>query len=99
DGSLAPEEQSGVEGGFDFLLGRTLAIEVTRFDQTASGLIQRVMTGGMRSGAGYAGSYQMQNVGQISNQGWEIQGSLRSGPLSLTGTYSLAQSRVRQLAA
>src|SRR6185436_3671421 len=40
--SLLPEEQSGVEAGADFFLGRLLGLHVTRFDQRASGLIQTV---------------------------------------------------------
>ncbi|HEY0779520.1 MAG TPA: TonB-dependent receptor plug domain-containing protein [Gemmatirosa sp.] len=48
--SLAPESQTGVEGGADLFLGRTLsdggattlAFHVTGFDQRASGLIQQV---------------------------------------------------------
>ncbi|MGD8279414.1 MAG: TonB-dependent receptor, partial [Gemmatimonadota bacterium] len=39
---LGPEMQTGVEGGFDVTLGRALLLQVTRFDQTASGLVQRV---------------------------------------------------------
>ncbi len=42
DPDLAPEEQSGVEVGADLLLGRAFALHLTRFDQLASGLIQRV---------------------------------------------------------
>jgi iron complex outermembrane receptor protein len=102
DGTLAPEEQSGVEGGIDFLLGRVFSLQVTRFDQLASGLIQRVMVSAdTASGTGPGGrrmTYQMQNVGEVTNKGWEIQGTVRQGPLSLTGTLSLADSRVRQLA-
>ncbi|HEV7838829.1 MAG TPA: TonB-dependent receptor plug domain-containing protein, partial [Gemmatimonadaceae bacterium] len=40
--TLAPEEQSGIEAGLDLFVGRTIGIQLTRFDQRASGLIQRV---------------------------------------------------------
>ena len=39
---LGPEVQSGVEGGFDISLGRSFSFQLTRFDQAASGLVQRV---------------------------------------------------------
>ena len=101
-GGLEPERQSGVEAGMDLMLGRTLTLQITRFDQVASGLIQRVMisadTASIEGPVARRMGYQMQNVGRISNRGWEMQGILRTGPLALTGTFSLADSRVRGLA-
>jgi iron complex outermembrane receptor protein len=101
--NLSPEEQSGFEGGIDVILGGALTFQVTRYDQTASGLIQRVMIsadtagGGGRSAPRYIG-YQSQNVGEITNRGWELQGSLQRGPFTLSGTLASADSRVRRLA-
>ena len=43
-------------------------------------------------------AYQLQNVGEISNRGWELQSSADLGRLSLTGTLSLVDSRVQRLA-
>jgi outer membrane receptor protein involved in Fe transport len=41
---------------------------------------------------------QYQNVGQIDNTGWELEGRLRAAPpLSLTGTFSRSRSVVRRL--
>ncbi|MBI4502014.1 MAG: TonB-dependent receptor [Gemmatimonadetes bacterium] len=101
-GNLAPEEQSGVEGGLDLIVGRTLSLQITRFDQVASGLIQRVMTSADTASASGPGGrhleYQIQNVGEITNRGWEFQGALRRGAFRLTGTLSLADSRVRRVA-
>ncbi|MBI4503873.1 MAG: TonB-dependent receptor [Gemmatimonadetes bacterium] len=100
--SLLPEKQSGVEGGVEIVVGRTLTLGVTRFDQTASGLIQRV--GVLNDTVLASGEvkhriiYQPQNVGRIVNRGWELQGSIGSGPLSLAGTLSLVDSRVRNVA-
>src|SRR3954469_24879009 len=39
---LAPEQQSGVEMGIDLFVGKTVGLQITRFDQPASGLIQQV---------------------------------------------------------
>jgi iron complex outermembrane receptor protein len=100
--ALGPERQSGIEGGFDLMFGRALTLQVTRFDQAASGLIQRVCTGAdsLSAGSGWAyqALYEFQNVGEISNRGWEIRTSMQRGPLALSGALSLVDSRVRRLA-
>jgi len=118
---LAPEQQSGIETGVDLFVGRTFGLQVTRFDQLASGLIQRVAyvydtqspgPGGVeREGSGESGStqpyapndrhiwYVLQNVGQITNRGWEVKGDFQLSTLSLSGTYSTVDSRVRRVAA
>src|SRR5439155_4226281 len=94
---LAPERQSGVEAGADLLLGTTVALHLTRFDQRASGLIQAVAIptdttavpiGGGSSGPGGAGrriAYELQNIGEIANHGWEMQSTATAGPLTLSG--------------
>ncbi len=40
--SLQPERQSGVEAGLDLMLGDVASLQITRYDQLASGLIQCV---------------------------------------------------------
>jgi iron complex outermembrane receptor protein len=100
---LEPEEQAGVEGGMDLLLGRALGLHVTRFDQRATGLIQPVIVG---ASSGWGGSdtrarrvtYLLQNVGEIDNRGWELRGTASAGRLSAAGTLSLVESRVARLA-
>ena len=102
---LAPESQSGIEGGFDLYVGRALTVRVTRFDQIASGLIQRVAIGidsaysssGPGPGTRHV-AYELQNVGKISNAGWEMEGSLARGPLVLSGGLTLTESNVRRRA-
>lgn len=103
--SLSPEEQSGIEEGADLFLGRWLGLHVTRFDQRASGLIQTVTIGDTTTtsrGPGPGGTprywFQLQNVGVITNRGWETQASASLGNLVLTGAATLVDSRVRRLA-
>ena len=100
---LSPEQQSGIEAGADLFLGRTFSLHATRFDQRASGLIQPVSiyqpemesdsTPKFRHIA-----YELQNVGQIGNSGWEMQSGFNSGPWSVGATFSQVDSRVRKLA-
>jgi len=99
---LEPEVQSGVEFGAELYVGSTASLQATRFDQRASGLIQDVaeridtfMYGGKPVRQVF---YALQNVGAIDNRGWEMQGSLLAGPLSLSGTLALVDSRVHRLA-
>src|SRR3989454_786961 len=89
-GTSAGLEQSGIEAGLDVFVGKTFGLQVTRFDQLASGLIQRVAyvvssaspqgpppSGGSSSSEELFGpedrhiSYVLQNVGEITNHGWE----------------------------
>lgn len=100
--NLGPEEQAGVEAGADIILGGRLGLHLTRFDQVASGLIQTVTItdpSGMGSGSGkYPSWYQLQNVGEITNRGWETQASFGLGAVSIVGAATFVDSRVRKLA-
>jgi outer membrane receptor protein involved in Fe transport len=99
---LAPEQQSGIEAGVELLVGRALTFQATRFDQLASGLIQRVPTRAQTDPSAGPGrrhvTYALRNVGEITNRGWELAGTAAFGRLSLNGTMSLVDSRVRRLA-
>ena len=114
---VAPEEQSGIEAGVDMFVGKTFGLQLTRFDQLASGLIQRVayvntlsrdegpppppgftprpqLSGPADKRIGYT----LQNVGEITNRGWELKSDLNLAHLTLTGTFSSVDSRVRHVA-
>ena len=100
--NLSPEQQAGVEAGADLFYGRFVSLHVTRFDQRASGLIQPVsiyqqVTDSVLHYKRIV--YQLQNVGEISNRGWEFQGSLGNGPFSVGATFTQVDSKVRKLAA
>jgi iron complex outermembrane receptor protein len=106
---LTPEQQAGIEAGADLFIGRTLGFHVTRFDQRATGLIQSVAiavpTWSTARGARYDEvpvdsyvAYQLQNIGEISNRGWELQSTAELGRLSLSSALSLVDSRVQRLA-
>ncbi|HSU17556.1 TonB-dependent receptor plug domain-containing protein [Longimicrobium sp.] len=100
--ALEPETQSGFEFGAELYLRRGTSFQVTRFDQRASGLIQDVVAG-IETTTRYGRAeqhvrYVPQNLGSITNRGWEMQGRWRGGPLSLTGALSFVDSRVRSVA-
>lgn len=96
---LQPEEQSGVEGGFDLYFASAVSLHLTRFDQLASGLIQEVTVGMVDTAASRPKYFsQLQNVGRISNSGWEAQAAATGGPWTLTGALATVDSRVQRLA-
>lgn len=100
--ALQPESQSGTELGADVLMAHSLSLHVTRFDQRASGLIQPVA--GTSTFATNTGalvrrmSYTLENVGAITNRGWELQASSTLSQLSLAASLTFVDSRVAQLA-
>ena len=113
---LEPEQQSGIETGMDLFVGKTFGLQVTRFDQLASGLIQRVayVTANQQNQGPSNGwyspptqpyspedrhiSYLLQNVGEITNRGWELKSDINLRSLALSGTLSTVDSRVRRVA-
>ena len=101
---LSPEQQSGIEAGADLFFGRMLSLHATRFDQRASGLIQpvsiQIAQAPSDSMPRYRRiAYELQNVGEISNRGWELQSTVGTGPWAVGATFSQVDSRVRNLAA
>lgn len=100
-GALEPEQQKGLESGIDLFVGQLLALHATRFDQRAFSLVQPVAvltdTSVTADPREEHFAYLLQNVGAIDNRGWELQGTSRAGPVVLTGTISLVDSRVATL--
>jgi iron complex outermembrane receptor protein len=96
--ALDAEEQTGTEAGVDVLLRRALSLHVTHFDQLASGLIQQVAVAADANMESRRVGYLLENVGEISNRGWELEASTGVGRLAATGTLSFVDSRVTKVA-
>jgi iron complex outermembrane receptor protein len=100
--ALDPELQSGIESGVELYAGGVFSLQATRFDQLASGLIQNVAVAvdtQMRGATAVQRvRYQLQNIGEISNHGWEMQAAAQRGPFALASTFTMVDSRVRRLA-
>ena len=97
--SLGPEKQAGTELGLDVMLRRSWSMRVTRFDQRASGLIQLVAVPfDTTNRYSRRVRYDLENVGEISNNGWELESSANISRLMLTGTLSFVDSRVERVA-
>lgn len=92
--NLGPERQSGWDGGVDLFFGDRASLSITRYDQTAKDLIDLVFIPDSTSDL----TYQNQNVGEIRNRGWELEGRVRTRHVDFTATYSLVSSRIARLA-
>jgi iron complex outermembrane recepter protein len=92
--------QTGIESGIELYAGNLFSLQATRFDQRATGLIQSVAVDTpLRSGASERRiRLQLENVGEITNRGWEMQATLRRGALGVKGTFATVDSRVRAVA-
>jgi len=107
---LGPEHQQGSEGGLELYWGNHGSLTVTRYNQTVDGLIAQTTVDSVRTlvpcpsdcssntidanGFGYYRQYAYLNIGAIRNQGWELQGTMNTGPLTTRATYSWTKSRV-----
>jgi iron complex outermembrane receptor protein len=97
-GPLGPEVQSGTEVGLDLGLQRVLSLQLTRFDQRASGLIQQVAVGIDDGPQSRRMAYAAENVGEITNSGWELATTSSWSRLAATGALTFVDSRVRRVA-
>jgi hypothetical protein len=96
--NLGAEKQAGTEAGLDLMLRRAFTFRVTRFDQRASGLIQLVAVAADSDPRSRRVRYDLENVGEISNTGWELESSASISQLSLSGTLSFVRSQVERVA-
>lgn len=97
---LSPEYQAGTEGGLELYWRTRASFQLTRYDQTVSGLIAGVIVDSIRSiNAPFTYRFitQSQNLGRVANRGWEAQGQVAVGLVTLRGTYSNTMSRVLSL--
>jgi iron complex outermembrane receptor protein len=98
---LRAETQGGLEAGLDLVLRNRLTTRAVRFDQRATGLLQSVAVDADLGAPGPEQrrriSYELQNVGEIENRGWELQAAYAWGRLSVDGALSFVASRVVQV--
>lgn len=91
---IGPERQRGWDTGVELYFGGRGSLGITYYDQIAIDLIDPVNLGMDELGRAI---YQNQNVGEIANRGWELEGKLNAHPIRLSATYSLTNSTVRTL--
>lgn len=90
---IGPETQQGFDLGIEVYAGERLSLQATYYDQNVTDLIDQVI-----QTLGPPEIRIFQNIGKIKNRGVELEaavGLVRG--LTLSGTYSIAESEVRQL--
>ena len=92
---LRPEHQRGTDVGIDLAFGRRAVLEVTYYDQQVRDLIAEAYW--EESDPVWHRYRQHQNMGDVHNRGWEMQGAAVFGPFSLAATWTIIDSRVQNV--
>jgi outer membrane receptor protein involved in Fe transport len=91
---LRAETQRGLEAGLDIARSSRLTLRATWFDQLATDLVAPVLVTDRPTPV----TVTSQNLGEITNRGWEVEGVARWGASTWEAWWSLQDSRVRRLA-
>lgn len=92
--ALRSPQLRGVDAGLELFVGGSASFIATYFDQRATDQIDLVVT--QQDSAGFVVS-TWQNIGEVRNRGWEFEGRLALGRLTLMGTYSPLRGVVTRL--
>lgn len=90
---IGPEEKIGWDVGVDFYWRGLGSLSITYFDEEGRSLIMPVALDSESAPP----IHQYQNVGVVSNQGWELDFNMYKGPFSLTGNLTLIDNRIERL--
>jgi outer membrane receptor protein involved in Fe transport len=90
---LAPERQDGGDGGLDLEFGHSGSISVTYYNQRAHDLIIQEQVGETHG----TNILQYENVGEIKNEGLEVNGAVTLPLTRLTAQYSYTSSKIVKL--
>jgi len=90
---LRPERQRGSDGGVDLYWGARGSLSVTYYTQRVIDLIELTLGPTVDS----VTQQQQQNVGAISNRGWELEARYGLRRWQALGSLSLTQSRIQEL--
>jgi TonB-dependent starch-binding outer membrane protein SusC len=90
---IAPEEKVGWDAGVDVFWGNRASLSVTRYDEEARNLIvsetiDPTSTPTIR---------QFRNIGLVGLQGWEVEGDLTLGRVTLSANYAYSDVAVREV--
>lgn len=91
---LAPERQQGIEVGADLFTMHGASLKVTWYTQSATDLFQQVAR---RNPGATVDAYQFQNVGVISNRGFELDGEFHRARIGGGFSLHVPTSRVQSL--
>jgi outer membrane cobalamin receptor len=90
---IGPEEKSGWDAGVDVYWQDKASLSVTRYSEVGKNLIQRIDIDVTSTPM----LYQYQNIGRVASDGWEIEGRINMGRLTLEANYAYADNVIREL--
>jgi hypothetical protein len=90
---LSPEYQNGTDAGIDIYVGTGFGLQTTFYNQSVRDAIFIVELPELK-GTGTINYRQAQNIGDLRNQGTEVEAQANVGAVRLTGTYSKIGSRI-----
>lgn len=91
---LGPERQRGLDAGVDLYFGNRATFGASYYNQRVDDMITTVI---LSAPGDTTTIEQNQNIGQIKNTGIELEGSLNLAPVTLSATYSVFNSTVRNV--
>ncbi|QUI71922.1 TonB-dependent receptor [Pseudoalteromonas sp. M8] len=91
--NIGPEEKVGWDAGVDLYWRGIGSFSITHFDEEGRSLIMPVAL----DADAVPPVHQYQNVGVVSNKGWEFDLDLHHGPFSLNGNLTLIDNRIEHL--
>jgi outer membrane receptor protein involved in Fe transport len=86
--NIGPEERIGWDAGIDVHFGSRASLSVTRYEEEGRNLIQYVIV----DAAAVPEVRQYQNIGKVRSAGWELEGELHLGPVSLDANYAYSDN-------
>jgi len=90
---IGPEEKIGWDAGLDVYWSGLGSFSVTYFDEKGQSLIMPVAL----DAEAVPPVHQYQNVGVVSNQGWEFDLNMHHGRFTLTGNLTLIDNKIKHL--
>jgi iron complex outermembrane receptor protein len=90
---IGPEERAGWDGGFDLYFGSRASLSVTRYREIGRNLVQYVTL----DPAAVPQTRQYRNIGKVRSAGWELEGELNAGPVTLNANYSYSDNKILAL--
>lgn len=90
---IAPEEKVGWDAGVDVYWGGRASLSLTRYSEEAKNLIYRATI----DAASTPRVYQYRNIGVVGIEGWEVEGELMLGWLTLSANYACSDNVVKKV--
>lgn len=90
---IGPQEKVGWDAGLDLYWGRRASFSLTRFDEDTKNLIYLETI----DATSIPRLYQYRNIGLVGIEGWEVEGEVALGPVTLSANYTYSDAVVKEV--